>query len=109
MKMPYDTTEPGYNNLWAVEKNNEACNRYFFSENAMKLYSTRFVSDLVSGPGGQFFVTSEQDRMSSRPRKYTVREAINGGCDIMTVGEFQEYKTAARAKAAAKAFAKKGK
>jgi hypothetical protein len=78
---------------------------HFFDADTMRFFRSRIGSRVFTGPGGIFFVTSEQRTGmdgTERPRTYTVRQFNPLDGDIRTVGEFGGYRT----EAAAKAFAK---
>ncbi len=88
----------------------EAVGSHFFDRNTLRFFRSRILSDVFSGSGGVYFVTSEQFefRGQTEPRAYTVRQFHPETATIDTVGEFQTYPTAGRAKTAAKRFAKAG-
>jgi hypothetical protein len=76
----------------------------------MRFFRSRVGSTVYSGPGGHYFVSSEQyDGMSGRhPRRYTVREWHPETADISTVGPFNEL-SRSQAITRAKHYAKEGK
>lgn len=63
----------------------------WFAPDAMRWFDTRIESMLYVGPGGAFFVTSEQP--PGDVRVFTVRQVHDNG-DVETVGEFGRYETA---------------
>lgn len=69
----------------AANRRNESC---FFDKAAMKFFGSRIESGIY---GGRYFVTSEDD-LRRVNRFYTVREAKPNG-EIVTVGQFQGFKT----------------
>ena len=73
--------------------------RHWFDPDTMRFFKTQMGRWGYRGPGGTYFVSSEQGpRM---PRKYTVRRLAGPG-RIDTVGVFGGYKTGAAATRAAK-------
>ncbi len=73
---------------------------YFFSRDTLRFFRSRISTRVHQGPGGIYFVTSEQfDERSSR--LYTVRCFNPASAGIDTVGEFQEHPTAYQAHAEA--------
>ena len=73
--------------------------RHWFDRQTMRFFKTRLGRRGYRGPGGTYFVTSEQGpRM---PRLYSVRRLVGPG-RIETVGEFCGYRTSAAATRAAK-------
>ena len=68
---------------------------YFFSEGAMRSFSSRIHSDVY---GGCVFVTSEKNRSwrYNYPRLYTVRY-MDGDGNTHTVGDFQGFETRSKA------------
>lgn len=89
-----------YRNIAHIRAANVTAEHYFFDRSAMRFFDSRILPDLI---GGRYFITSERfDRDS--PRLYTVRVANDDGT-VATVGEFQAYRTAHAAKAAARALA----
>jgi hypothetical protein len=86
--------------LALIKTANRSAGRYFFSPDSMRFFRSRISERVHQGPGGIYFVTSEQydDRC---PRLYSVRRFLPDGADIDTVGSFQEHATAYRAHAEA--------
>lgn len=79
---------------------NKAAGQHFFEDDTMDFFKSRLVSDLIHD---RYFITSEKGPVEGSARRYTVREAIEGGKNIRTVGEFQAYANLAEA---ARAIAK---
>lgn len=91
---------------------------YFFSADTMRFFDSRLLSGVIAldgyetAPGRRFlFVTSERDKYSDRPRRYTVRMLTldtvrddRPAVDIDTVYGFQEFTTARAAKAFAQSL-----
>lgn len=65
---------------WSIDRIQEAhaeAGGFFFSGGWMRFFRSRLESAAIQGPGGIFFVTSEQMVYSSgekAPRSFTVRE-----------------------------------
>jgi len=79
---------------------------HWFDPGTMRFFSSRVGQTGWEGPGGTYFVSSEQFDSTS-PRLYTVRRQKSGG-DIDTVGEFQGYTSRAAADARARHLADHG-
>jgi hypothetical protein len=76
----------------------------------MRFFASRVGDDAYTdGRGGAYFVSSEQDRHSNRPRLYTIRYYDPARCSIETIGKFQQYGSLATAKRIAKRIAEKSK
>ena len=75
---------------------------HWFDPDTMRFFRTRLPRHGYRGPGGTYFVSSEQGPLM--PREYTVRRLVGLG-RIETVGEFCGYKARATATEAAKAHA----
>lgn len=109
----YDRSK--YPKFWTIEdikRANADAGYYFFSPSTMRSFNSRVSDTVYQGPGGIFFVTSEKNRgrynywsSIEHPRLYSVRQFLPETADIKTVGEFQQYKSGAAAKRAAKSQA----
>ena len=88
-----------------VREAHKACGRFFFSRDTMRHWKSRVESQLYTGPGGQYFVTSEQFE-DHGPRKFSVRSVKDSGCTIRTVGDFHTMLHKDDARDAAKKLAK---
>lgn len=64
--------------------------RHWFDRASMRFFRSRLPGAGVEGPGGIFFVSSEQGPHENSPRRYSVRQ-LKGEGDIKTVGEFCGY------------------
>ncbi len=79
---------------WTIDQIREAdqrAGRYFFSVDTMRFFSSRILPTVYEGPGGIYFITSEQFRGSdgiSAPRKYTIRQFTPDPVEIRTVVGF---------------------
>lgn len=62
---------------------------HWFSEGAMRFFKSRVGIDAYNGPGGIYFVSSEQG--PSGVRRYSVRSYDLATDTIDTVGEFNAY------------------
>lgn len=97
--------------LWTIEDikaANERAGFFFFEPATLRFFRSRVHSDVYQGPGGVYFVTSEQFRASNgytAPRLFTVRrfDPETGSAD--TEGEFQAYGTRGKAHRAAQGCA----
>ncbi|GAB3843207.1 DUF7447 family protein [Hymenobacter jeollabukensis] len=73
---------------------------HFFSPGALRFFRSRVSEKVHQGPGGIYFVTSEQFDERS-PRLYTVRRFCPTSRGVDTVGEFQQHATSRQAHAEA--------
>ena len=80
-----------------VKANNTTCGQHFFDRGTMRFFNSRVVGTLMPG---KRFVTSEKG--PDGVRRYTVRRAVQDGCKIETVGEFQGYRSVEAARRAAR-------
>lgn len=72
---------------------NRAAGRHFFDRDTMRCFRSRVLSELYKGPGGIFFITSEQfeDSQGRRAgRRYTVRKFNPKDASISSVGGFNK-------------------
>lgn len=87
---------PGvYLTMADVRAANKAAGHHWFEPGTMRFFSSRILANTLRNG---YFVTSERFDANS-PRRYTVRKVEESGA-IDTVGELQQYATAAQAKAA---------
>ncbi len=89
-----------------IRQANAAAGFGFFSTGAMKFFRSRVDRRVYEGPGGVFFVTSEQLEFHdySAPRLYTVHQARpDGGID--GASGFQQYSSLKETRKAARGFA----
>lgn len=76
---------------------NKAAGFFFFEPDTVRFFRSRILPTVHSGPGGVYFLTSEQfvsSRGVASPRRYTVRKFNPGSGDIDTVGEFNSMSKA---------------
>jgi hypothetical protein len=83
-----------------IRQANKDAGQFWFSPSTLRFFDSVAGRDVHQGPGGVFFVSSEQFDARS-PRLYSVREFDPETAKISTLGEFQQYKTEAEAQAAA--------
>ena len=83
-----------------IKNRNANANLHFFDRSTLRFFRSRISEEVFSGPGGVFFVTSEQFvyMHSSKPRAYTVRQFNPETGGVETAGEFQAHKTMRAAK-----------
>jgi hypothetical protein len=75
------------------------CQAPWFEPAAMRFFKSHVGDETHSdGYGGAYFVSSEKGPYG--PRKFSVRHYVSQKCNFRTVGEFQQYSTAAEAKRA---------
>lgn len=95
-----------------IRRRNKAAGNYFFDRAAMKFFLSRIDRQVYEGPGGIFFVTSEQyeDSYGNRPfpRGYTVHEFDPISSDIGDLGDFNKIQDLQTARGLAKKYAKSG-
>ncbi|PRY29770.1 hypothetical protein CLV58_12532 [Spirosoma oryzae] len=94
--------------IWSVDDIRRAdrdAGRYYFSRNTMRAFRSRVGDKIHIGPGGIYFVTSEQREWNTE-RRYTVRQFNMATCGVDTVGEFMQYDTNPQAHRAAARFAR---
>lgn len=87
----------------------QAAGSHFFDKGSMRFFRSRVLPTVFHGPGGCYFVTSEQFEGSNghrAERKYTVRKFDVLTAEIDTVGKFNEL-TRAEALQQARALAEK--
>jgi len=93
-----------YNSFDEMAAANSAAGHYWFSEGALAYFESQFSTPLHPTDRGVYFVSSEQAPRSSdgyQPaRRFSLR-FIGANGHVGTVGEFQQYESAAEAHAAA--------
>lgn len=82
-----------------IKANNLLAGQFFFSKDSMRFFKSRVLPTVY---GGRYFITREVN--PSGKVAYTVREAVDGGKHIKTIGDFhmmdlKEAKSMARAMA----------
>lgn len=75
-----------------IKQANHAKGGHYFDRETMRFFRSRVLSELYKGPGGIFFITSEQYQGlgHTEPRRYTVRKFNPKDASIDTVGEFNK-------------------
>jgi hypothetical protein len=93
----------------AIQEANRDAGYDFFEADTMRFFASRLCPRTVEqGPGGVYFITSEQFRASNgyrATRRYTVRRFYPETRDIGSVGVFQAYATREAAHRAARRLA----
>ena len=90
-------------NMHAIKDCNQRAGQFFFSPDTMRFFNSRVLDRVYQGNKGVYFVTSEKFR--NEPRCYTVRRFFEKSGKVDTVGEHQEFSSAARAATQAKKLA----
>ena len=91
-------------NISHIRGQNRFAGHHFFDAPALRFFNSHIEPTVYQGPGGVYFVTSEQFVASNGERfrrMFTVRQYCPVTADILTVGPFNEQ-TEAEAIAAAK-------
>jgi hypothetical protein len=91
-----------YVDIYDLELSNRQHGHHWFDKDTKRFFSSRTGAYAYRGPGGTFFVSSEQG--PSGPRAYTVRQALENGA-IETIGAFQGYRSRSGADRRARALA----
>jgi hypothetical protein len=92
-----------------IKQSNKEAGYHFFDRSTMRFFDSRVERGVYSGPGGVFFVTSEQFHGSGgyvAPRKFTVRKFDPTNGDVDTFGQFNEIKSLEDAREIARKSAK---
>ena len=102
---------PRYRTMADVKRSNQEAGFHFFDRATMRFFDSRIESGLYRGPGGVYFITSEQFHGSTgnQARKFTVRRFNTGTADIDTVDHFNEILFIEDARTLARYAAKGGK
>jgi hypothetical protein len=80
------------NDINDIKRANESAGQEFFSPGAMKFFASRVCPTVHQGPGGIYFVTSEQYKGSvTLPRKYTVRKFDPDTGRVSSASALQAY------------------
>lgn len=104
-----DNIDADFETRWSVNKIKEASRAtgsYWFSPDTMRTFGTKVERTVYQGPGGIFFITSEDDFRRER-RLWTVRKFNPENSDIDTAGVFQGYTSHEDAQEAARELAGK--
>lgn len=76
-----------------IKTANKQAGYHFFERSTMRFFDSKVERMVYEGPGGVYFITSEQFHGSdgySAPRKWTIRKFEENG-DINTVNGFNEF------------------
>ena len=87
--------------MWTIDemaRKNAAAGGYWFTPGTTAFFKTQY-HVVAQGPGGVFFVTSEQPPRG--PRRWSLRQWDPQTCTVSTVGEFMRYRTLGAAEDAA--------
>ncbi len=92
-----------------IKSINAAYGQHFFDPSTLRFFRSKILPAVYQGPGGVYFVTSEQFVGSdgrAAARKFTVRKFVpeTGGCS--TVGKFNEIRNIEDARGMAKEYAR---
>jgi uncharacterized protein (DUF1330 family) len=88
-----------------IKTANKAADGHWFDADTLRFFRSKVLPTVYEGPGGVFFVTSEQYASMDgplHPRRYSVRQFDPSDSSVDTVGDFQQYGTADAAKQAAR-------
>ena len=80
--------------MYEIELANARAGYYFFEPGTLRFFRSRIGETVYEGPGGIYFVTSEQfedSRGRRAPRGYTVRQFFADTGQIETVGPFNAW------------------
>jgi hypothetical protein len=84
-----------YSNMEDVKRANRQIGNHWFDPETVRFFRTRICSELIAGA---YFITSEQYSAGAL-RLYSIRRAQPDGT-IETIGDFQQYRSKAEARAA---------
>lgn len=90
---------PIFNTVEEIKRASYDAGYHFFDEDTMRYFKSRVLDDIF---GGNVFITSE--KKSDDPRHYTIRQ-MQKDASIETIGEYDQFNTAAVAKKYAQRFA----
>lgn len=96
--------------MYDIQLENKQRGLFWFEPDTLRFFSSRVSQEVYQGPGGIYFVTSEQNKGfgGTYPRLYSVRCFSPDTKQIYTVGEFQAYKSRSGAHSAAKKCSEHG-
>jgi hypothetical protein len=88
----------------SIKAANTAAGLHFFDADTMRFFRSRVSGEVFQGPGGVYFVTSEQFvfRGEADRRKFTVRAFEPATGRVHKASGFGEFTTLAQAKGAAR-------
>jgi hypothetical protein len=75
-----------------IRAKNKAAGYHWFDKASIRFFDTKLPNIVKQGPGGVYFVSSEQfhGSMRSAPRRYTVRSFDPVTGEVDTVGPYNE-------------------
>lgn len=76
-----------------IKAENELNGRHFFDKRTVSFFKSKVLPTVY---GGKYFITSEVNPDGAK--KYTVREAVDGGRLIRHIGEYHAYTSKSQAK-----------
>jgi hypothetical protein len=79
--------------MTAIKAANAEAGYHWFEPGTLRFFASRVGDTVYQGPGGVYFVSSEQFKMTGRPdgpRRYTVRRFLPETGAVVTVGPFCE-------------------
>lgn len=80
--------------LAAIRQANRDADGHWFDRDTLRFFRSKILRTVYQGPGGVYFVSSEQFDDAS-PRRYTVRQFDPADGSVTTFGEFNELGRAA--------------
>lgn len=80
--------------MTAIRAANALVGGHWFDRNTLRFFRSQVLRTVYQGPGGVYFVSSEQFDDTS-PRRFTVRQFDPATGDVDTFGEFNELGRAA--------------
>lgn len=98
----------------SIKSCNAARGHHWFDRSTLRFFRSRVSRTVYQGPGGVYFVSSEQKSpaawgMGWGSRKFTVRKFNPKDCSVSTVQDFQKFFDGREAAAAAKRLARGGR
>jgi uncharacterized protein (DUF1330 family) len=88
-----------------IKAANKAAGGHWFDADTLRFFRSQVTPTVYEGPGGVFFVTSEQYASMEgplHPRRYSLRQFHPETGSVDTVGDFQQYRTSLAARQAAR-------
>jgi len=75
-----------------IQEEVSASGSHWFDRDSMRFFKTRIEPQVYQGPGGIYFVTSEKG--PTEIRRFSVRQYRPNGCNVDTVGDFNNLSRA---------------
>ncbi len=97
---------PDYWTINEIKQWNEWGGQYFFEPATIRFFRSRVLSQVMQGPGGIYFVTSEKRCFDDYTRVFTVRKfnPTDGSIDTVRYENGNNVSVATRARALRKAY-----